>query len=561
MEAVSIITTPRGILALVPVDESKPILEQLHSSSAASEAQAEEDGLNVELRERLERQRREQVATQQHLYSVLVEQVEKLLSYSSPQDNYNEDIGETLAHKISCMAALSKCNTSNMLRERTGYLQPAALCVVRVCNQMPQSTAIRAKAVMFLHRMVHSLGAHVVELLRHTYAPLLNNSDAGDAEHVVQVLNQAMAELQSAVLPFVDEALSPTLEKFESLIANFERVQQESKWAADQSSSATLASLGLGLPPAPAAIKEAPHVDLERASLQKQYCEFIRNISVHNCHDAFMSTKNRHLLEHVLLQLLKALGGSGAGLNLSEKERVGGGSVFTFVTGHVHGNAGDGQSMEPPRVSSIAGYPLRRIALSALIALTKAWVPRAVRGGSDVNVSANANASASSSANLNSDTPGSNHALQVDPLAALSMASDFQGYLYDHVLPLCIGGFSSGILSSGGSPSRGRGNENQSPQHSITNGGGGYNLLGARLDLADAQALNVVGDLALLLQALVQVTSKEDVATYLQQALPQLGWSNQASQAATQLVMDQHLNINQFKESFKKIFRQWNRSG
>ena len=56
MEAVSIITTPRGILALVPVDESKPILEQLHSSSAASEAQAEEDGLNVELRERLVRE-------------------------------------------------------------------------------------------------------------------------------------------------------------------------------------------------------------------------------------------------------------------------------------------------------------------------------------------------------------------------------------------------------------------------------------------------------------------------------------------------------------------------
>ena len=80
-----------------------------------------------------------------------------------------------------------------------------------------------------------------------------------------------------------------------------------------------------------------------------------------------------------------------------------------------------------------------------------------------------------------------------------------------------------------------------------------------RLDLTDAQALGVVGDLAALLQAVIQVSSKENMATYLQQVLPQLGWSHQASQAATQLVMDQQLNVNQFKESFKKIFRQWNR--
>ena len=127
------------------------------------------------------------------------------------------------------MAALAKCSTGKMLQERLAYLQPAALCVVRVCNQMPQISMIRAKTVMFLHRMVHSLGPHVIELLGHTYPPLLNNSDAGDADQVVQVLNQVMAEFQGTVLPLVDEALSPTLEKFQTLIADFERVQQESK--------------------------------------------------------------------------------------------------------------------------------------------------------------------------------------------------------------------------------------------------------------------------------------------------------------------------------------------
>ena len=136
------------------------------------------------------------------------------------------------------------------------------------------------------------------------------------------------------------------------------------------------------------------------------------------------------------------------------------------------------------------------------------------------------------------DTAASNPAtdLQIDPVAAATMATAYRGYLYDHVLPLCLGGFSSGILSPGGSPANSNsnsansnGNENRSPQHSSANGGGGP---GVRLDLTDAQALGVVGDLAALLQALVQVTTKEDVATYLQQALPQLGWSNQASQAA-----------------------------
>ena len=198
------------------MDESKLIVEQLQATSAASqEAQLDEDALNDELREQLGRQGQEQMATQRHLYSVLMEQMKLLLSYLGSRDNNEEEICEILAHKVSCMAALAKCSSTKMLQERLTYLEPAAVCVVSVCNQIPQSATVRAKTVMFLHRMVHALGPHVVELLRHTYATMLSNSDSGDAEHVVQVLNQVMAEFKENALPLVDEALSPTLEKFQ----------------------------------------------------------------------------------------------------------------------------------------------------------------------------------------------------------------------------------------------------------------------------------------------------------------------------------------------------------
>ena len=538
LEAVSIITAPRGLLALVPIDEEKPMLEQISPSVAGlfrdGDSSEGEDRLDEDAREQLRRHRQEQIATQQHLFSALIEQLDKLLNFSlQGGGTYNEDVNECLAHKISCLAALAKCNSGNMQQERLAYMQPAALSVVRVCNQVPQAAIIRAKTVMFLHRMVHSLGPVVIELLGVTYPSLLHNSDANDADQVVQVLNQVMAEFQAVVLPLVDEAMQPTLEKIQNLLADFERAQQESKWVAEQSSSATLASLGL--PPTPTNdIKEAPHVDLERVSLQKQYCEFIRHISVHGCHDAFMSTKNRQSLEHVLLQLLKALGGSGAGLDLGEKERIAGDNVFTFMTSSTQIS-----NSEPPRVSQAAGYTLRRIGLNAIIGLTKVWIPK-TRGGP-----AHADGNPANGANT----------LQIDPAAAAGMANAYRGYLFDHVLPLCLGGYSSGIVASDGSPTNG--NENRSPQHCS----GNEPLRardGVRLDLSDAQALGVVGDVGMLLLALAQVTSKEDVATYMQQALPRLGWSNQATHEVVQALIE-HTNANQFKDAFKKIFRVWHR--
>ena len=102
---------------LVPVDESKPMLEQLHFSSDEERILHDEQLERAGLHDELERRCQEQLATQQHLFSVLIEQIDELLAYSGTRGTYDEDIGETLAHKINCMAALAKCNTGKMLQQ------------------------------------------------------------------------------------------------------------------------------------------------------------------------------------------------------------------------------------------------------------------------------------------------------------------------------------------------------------------------------------------------------------------------------------------------------------
>jgi hypothetical protein len=596
LEAVSIVTRPRGVAVLLPIDENKPMLQQVTEGVGAlfgaSKDGAGKDNVNAttaamdgvssemaaqlsdEQRERMRCSHQDQLGALQQFVTAITEQAEALVAMLQAGQQLvaqnEEELANALAHKVSCLAALAKSNGASCREERIAIILPAARYIVGICAQLAHFSVIRAKAVMLLHRMVISLGPHSIELFGHTYQFLLRHGEATDTDQIVQVLNQIMAEFQSKGLLLVDSALAPTLEKMQHLIATFESTQQENKWAAERSSAATLHTLGLS-PTSSLELKEAPHVDLERAALQRQYLEFLRHVSQHGCHEALMSASNRHMLEHVLRQILKGLGGSGAGLVLP-LPGSGGGNGSNGQSSDNNGSSssngsGSGggerllESLEtgaaamynsgvspavvaPPRVGASTGYALRRISLNVLIGLSKAWLTASMRNNGVPD---------SSSPEGGDDATH----LPIDPSAAAGMAQAFRQYMLDQVLPLCLGGFTSGVVSldhaaAGG----GRSDGNTSTAESVASGqqGDSHGPYWTRIDLSDAQAMGAIADLASLLCSLTQLLGREEMAGYLQHVLPRLGWGQQASQGVMQLVLTNTQQLA-FRDGFKKIVR------
>eukprot|EP00605_Chrysophyceae_sp_TOSAG23-4_P000515 GSChrysophyteH1.ASY1.ANO1.581.1 assembled CDS len=309
----------------------------------------------------------QQLAVLHELSSVLVKQIHALLGHADIESHVAE-IGDAVSHKISCMASLSKCLVTRLKPEHMSLFEPAAMAVSTACHSLGSLTNVRAKVVVFLHRMVAMLGVNVIDLLGHIYPFLLQYSDATDTDHIVQVLNQALVEFRDRCGGLLDAVFSRTCEKFEDLIRQFEMTQMQNRWVVEQSSNATLN--GLGIPVAdsahPPVVTEAPHIDLERASLHRQYVVFLQHVATQGCEAVLLSQSNQHRLEGVLSHLLKAIRGEGLG-----------GQLLTPPDSP--SGAGSTGSHEIPRISVQAGLQMRKSAIASLVGLAKAWDPGALQ--------------------------------------------------------------------------------------------------------------------------------------------------------------------------------------
>ena len=131
-----------------------------------------------------------------------------------------------------------------------------------------------------------------------------------------------MKDFNSRCGGLVDAVFNSTCDKFEYLIRNFELNQMQNRWIVEQSSNNTLSgiiginlnnsnSMGMGVVP------EAPHIDLERASLHKQYIVFLSHVMTQECQTVLLSQTNQHRLESLLGHLLRAVQGDGIVVQLN----------------------------------------------------------------------------------------------------------------------------------------------------------------------------------------------------------------------------------------------------
>ena len=123
----------------------------------------------------------------------------------------------------------------------------------------------------------------------------------------------------------------------------------------------------------------------------------------------------------------------------------------------------------------------------------------------------------------------------------------FRNYLYEQALPLVLGGMNTGYLDpstlsaspelatmsptarQGGAAGNGLG---KSGGNGGARGQEGEATSHVMLNAKDPQSIAVVGEAAVLLHAVVGAHGREEVAGYLQQALPVFGWGPQAVQVS-----------------------------
>ena len=546
LEATSLITKPRGCHYFTEIDPNKPLIAtRTPSSRDGTPSSANQDknslkpkgsgntsgmnggqghaedydvsSLDIQQQQQIQQHDSEQLSVMQQMVEILMSQISLILNHPC-LEKFPEEFADMVSHKISSLASLSK--SVNMREGERGQLfQEGAVAIVNVCNALGQFASIRAKVIMFIHRMVNTLGDTTISMLEAVYPTLLQYSDTTDVNETVQLVNQVMIEFGETCLPFIDTLFGPTLDRYQAVIAAFEDTQRQEKWQAEQSSAQTFN--GLGMSPhlsQDTIVTEAPHIDLERASLQKHYLHFLQHVCQYKCHMVLLSDTNVHRLDYLLQQIVHGLRGSGIACPQYQDNDGNKDSEDKYHNQQQGGNGNAVQNanstkFQVPRISASNGLPLRRIALNAVISLVEVWNPN-------------------STALNNYDNKN-------------DIIEKFQYFLFDHVLPIVLGGYISGVST-----------DNVQDFHVM-------------LDLKDGQSQNVILDVAQLLHNCLLCYGYDAISNYLHQALPAFGWGPQASQGLLQLVTQVNANVNSgeagsmnvmqslnnFKDQYRKIVR------
>lgn len=238
------------------------------------------------------------------IISVISGQIQTITT-SSPEmlALYVDELGEVLSMKINSFSNLSLGHNFKAKEQQQGNVGPlfqaAATAVSQALSVMGSLAVVRSKAVMFIHRMVKTLGPQCIEIMLGTVGILLAQSDSKDVEEVVQLLNQGMIEFGPSAIPLIDCFFGPVIEKLNNLFIAFDNFH-----ASAASSGGDGTSGGVGL--------EAPHVEVERAALQRLYVVFIYHVVSNPTVPILSSPKHSCFLQDIFENILSGLqGGKG----------------------------------------------------------------------------------------------------------------------------------------------------------------------------------------------------------------------------------------------------------
>jgi hypothetical protein len=220
------------------------------------------------------------------MVGMVVKQIGALLCHPQ-RAQYLKEVGDSVAHKVASLGCLAR-----------GHRPPAAgeaLIAAQVFIQAGEAVAsvmddaavaihplVRPKCMMFLHRVVPILGAHVLPVAGRCLATYLASATIVDVDESITLLNQLVEQFNTGAMDVVDVFLGPIVDKLSALYASA---------GADGATETQVAS--------------------DRFNMQKQCISFIQHVTASPCIGVLVSPRNATRLPSILDTVMNALSGGG----------------------------------------------------------------------------------------------------------------------------------------------------------------------------------------------------------------------------------------------------------
>ena len=125
------------------------------------------------------------------MISHLRKQVHDICSHPSKSE-FEEEFAAMMAHKASSFAALAKGHNLKSHGHETPILVATANDIATAINMFAAHPSVRGRGVIFMHRMIASIGKEALGPIQSILPVLINCSDSKDTDVVVQLINQCM---------------------------------------------------------------------------------------------------------------------------------------------------------------------------------------------------------------------------------------------------------------------------------------------------------------------------------------------------------------------------------
>ena len=255
-------------------------------------------------------------------------QVHDICSHPS-RCEFEEEFATIMAHKASSFAALAKGHNLKHHGHETPILLATANDMATAINAFAAHSSVRGRGVIFMHRMIASIGKEALGPIQSILPALINYSDSKDTDVVVQLLNQCMIEFADQMLDVIDAMFMTIFEKYKALYGSMERNFLSPDKGQQQAG-------------------DGPQFDTERASIMKQFLMFVQHVIHYDCQAALsISQRGNSPIIKPILEIVKD----------SLKGQIS--SEFSSQTDW--------------EVSVAAGIPLRKYAVIIVTDLIKEW--------------------------------------------------------------------------------------------------------------------------------------------------------------------------------------------
>ena len=235
------------------------------------------------------------------LVSLLVKQLQGILVHPEVM-RYQAEFAAVVTHKISSISSLSKgYSRKHHAASIPVFMGACEHGVIRCIDTFGRFSSVRGRLVVFIHRMVQSIGRDVLlVLVVHCVKCIFTHAESSrEVEMAVQMLNQLMIEFGADAVPLMEKMFPVVMAKFGSLFAELDSAVASCIAANDVTGGGP-------------AVTVPAHLESERTSLLKLYMQFLQHLALYECSAAlFLNNVNTQYLDCVfgiMLQILQSDG-------------------------------------------------------------------------------------------------------------------------------------------------------------------------------------------------------------------------------------------------------------